>query len=187
MKHRKEKYQSHNFIAIFFVLVLAAGVTILGLSFFVPTKLKDDNEFFEKNISSKTEKQSNGGSSDVGRGGDDDENPDKTPKQNEDNQNKSKDKIDFSVTKSEVIDGIFMLRITIYEEVSESGVCTLEMKTKNDDFIKRTAKVIEAGSNTYSCEGFDIQTKGISSGDYTYTITVESEGKKGGFTGSVKI
>ena len=46
------------------------------------------------------------------------------------------------------------------------------MKSANGDYIKRSANVIEAGADYASCEGFDIQTAGIASGNYTFAIKV---------------
>ncbi len=185
MKKRngRKKQSSFGFIHIFLILIFVAGVTFVCMSILMPAKEKNDDN---GPIDTETPITSYGGS-DIGKGGDDTENPDKTPKQNEDDQNTDSDTIDFSITKNEVVGDKYMLRVNIYEDVKTSGTCILEMKSSKGDYLKRTATVIEAGAEYSTCEGFDIQKSGIASGDYTFTIKVEIGDRSRTISSSIKI
>ena len=189
-KHTRKKQQSgFTFIHAFLILAFVAGITFLSLSLLFPTQKKSTDNGPLDTIPTKTEKVSDGGSEDVGMGGNDEpvENPDKTPKQNEDEQKTDSKKLDISITKNEVVNDKYLLRVNIYEALKESGTCTLEMKSSNGDYIQRTANVIEAGADYASCEGFDIPTVGIASGNYIFTIKVEIGKRSNSLTGSIKI
>ena len=162
---------------IFFILLFSIGVTFLVLSLIMPPKKKDDNTTTltttvnSTELSNKTDK---GGES-------------QTPKQNEDEPKIDPSKLDVSLSKNEVRDGKYQLRVTIFEILTETGTCELEMKSASGDYVKRSAKTINAGPSTTSCEGFDIRIDGIASGIYDFTLTVTVGDRTGVVTGNIKI
>lgn len=162
---------------IFVVLLFSIGITFLVLSLIIPPKKTDDNTLTTTVNSSELEtKIEQGGAS-------------QTPKQNEDEPTSKTDpsKLDISLSKSEVIDGKYQVRVTIFEILTEAGTCELEMKSSNGDYVKRSTKTINAGPDSTSCDGFDIKTEGIASGLYDFTLTVTVGDRSGVVTGNVKI
>ena len=181
-KKQKKKYGELKFGYIFLILIFVAGITFLGLSIFMPKKVKTDDDGLST-VVNETEKKDDPSEVKEKNEGD---NPEKTPKQYEDPGETDKTKINASITKNEVVDGKYYLRITIYEILGE-GTCKLHMETDKGDSIDRSAKIIEAGADSSSCEGFDIPTSGISSGSYKFTVTMTSGKKTGTIKGTIKI
>ncbi|MCR4932881.1 MAG: hypothetical protein K6A29_01670 [Lachnospiraceae bacterium] len=187
MKNRRKNKKDFSFAYILVLLAFVAGLTFLLLSIVMPPEKKDEaplntavNETElkkkEKEIFEKKEEKN-----------EEDENPDKTPKQNEDEPEPSKNELNVSITKNEVINGKYQLRVTIYEELREVGDCSLEMKSANGDYIKRTAKTINAGADSSSCEGFDISTEGIATGNYSFVLKITVGSRSNTLNGSIKI
>ncbi|MBQ6486402.1 hypothetical protein IJI76_01580 [Candidatus Saccharibacteria bacterium] len=181
-RKKSKKDGGISFGVIFFILAFAAGITFLILSLIIPKKSNTDDTLSTA-INENTTKTNNNI-----------DNPDdaaksKTPSQYDDTGMKKTDpnSMNMSITKNEVVDGKYQVRVTIYEILTEPGTCELEMKSANGDYIKRSAKVINAGPDSTSCEGFDIKTEGISSGAYSFTITVTSGKHTGKVDGTIKI
>ena len=160
---------------IFFVLLFSIGITFLVLSLIMPPKKnKDDTLTTTVNSTELETKVEQGGAS-------------QTPKQNEDEHVSDSEQLDISLSKNEVKDGKYQVRVTIFEILTETGTCELEMKSSNGDYVKRSTKTINAGPDSTSCDGFDIKTEGIASGLYDFTLTVTVGGRSGIVTGNVKI
>jgi hypothetical protein len=184
-KHKKQK-NNFGFIHIAIILVLVAGLTILALSLFVPSKKKDNdepkpldtaiNETEKKKEEKKKEEQKDEG-----------DNQDKTPEKYDGEKPESKDSFNASITKNEVVSGYYKLRVNIYELVSE-GTCKLHMEANGGkDTLDRTAKIVNAGPDSSACEGFDIPTNGISSGTYKFTVTISNSSKTSTVEGTINI
>jgi hypothetical protein len=183
-KRRRKSREGFKYILIFCVLILTAGATFFAMSIIAPAKptKKVDNS----NVLS-TAVNNDQNNNDTGRGGSDGgDNPDKTPKQYEDPKPESKDSFNASITKNEVVNGKYMLRVNIYELVND-GSCTLHMETANGDTVDRTAKIVIAGPDSSACEGFDVPTSGISSGAYSFTVVIASSLKTSTVKGTIKI
>ncbi|MDO4967838.1 MAG: hypothetical protein Q4E70_03735 [Candidatus Saccharibacteria bacterium] len=162
---------------IFFVLLFSVGITFLVLSLIMPPKKNDNNDNTLTTTVNSTEleaKVEQGGSS-------------QTPKQNEDEHVSDSEKLDISLSKNEIKDGKYQIRVTIFEILTETGTCELEMKSSNGDYVKRSAKTINAGPDSTSCDGFDIKTEGIASGLYDFTLTVTVGSRTGVVTGNIKV
>ena len=182
---RKNKNNKNSFslVQVFLILAFVAGMTFLCLSLFLPSNKKEDkpvNTVVNTSEKKEPQKPENKKKEDEG------ENPDKTPKQNEDKPETNSKEINLSLTKNEVVNDKYMIRVNIYEEVAD-GTCELEMKTAKGDYLRRSAKVIEAGADYASCEGFDIQTAGIASGNYTFTIKVTIGERSKSLNGTINI
>lgn len=169
-----------KFIHIFLILIFVAGITFLCLSLFVPSK-KNDNPTLDTTVNEtekKKEEQKNEG---------DEENPDKTPAQYEGEKPTDSSTINASLTKNEVVNGTYMLRVTIYELISD-GTCKLHMESDKGDTLDRTTKIVTIGADSSTCEeGFDIPTDGISSGKYNFNITFTAGAKTGSVKGTINI
>lgn len=145
---------------IFFTLLFSIGITFLVLSIIIPPKKENNDKTLTTTVNTtedKTEKSSDSS------------------------------KLNVKLSKSEVEDGKYQLRVTIPEVLNETGTCELEMKSSNGDYVKRSTKTISAGPETTSCDGFDIRTDGIAAGLYDFTLTVKVGDRSGTVTGNVKI
>ncbi len=175
-----------KFIHIFLILVFVAGITFLCLSLFVPQKNKTEEPSLNTAVN-ETEKKNNENKKNEEKDNKEKENPNNTPAQYEGEKPTSDTKINASLTKNEVINGTYMLRIEIYELLSE-GTCKLHMESDKGDSLDRTAKIATFGPDSSTCEeGFDIPTNGISSGKYNFTITLTSGSKTGSVSGTINI
>ena len=80
-----------------------------------------------------------------------------------------------------------MLRVEIYELI-DVGTCKLHMETANGDTVDRIAEIAVSGPDSSTCyEGFDIPTDKISSGKYSFTVTLTSDSKTGTISGTINI
>ena len=182
-KNKNNKNSSFGFIQIFLILVFVAGMTFLCLSLFTPSKVDHEDAPLNTVVNNTDQKKKE---TKIPEKKEEGENPEKTPKQNEDTPTTDTKEINLSLTKNEVVGDKYMLRINIYEEVA-NGTCELEMKSTKGDYVKRSAKVIEAGADYASCEGFDILTSGIASGNYSFTVKVTIGDRTKSLTGNIKI
>ena len=183
MKKPKSRYSSSfHIIYIFLILAFVAGITFITLSMFVPKKQKDSGSNLNT-TTNETEKQNQTNNTQTENK---EENNNQTPKQNEDESDADEKTLNASITMNEVNNGKYTLRVTIYELVS-SGNCTLHMESARGDTLDRTARIIDAGANSSSCEGFDIATNGISSGSYNFTINLKAGEKSKTLTGIIQI
>lgn len=184
-KQRRKSKEGFKYLLIFCVLILTAGATFLSLSFLAPakpTKKNDDSNILSTAVNNDQKK-----TNEPGRGGaDGGDNPDKTPKQYEGSKPESKDTFNASITKNEIVNGKYMLRVNIYELINE-GTCTLHMETVNGDTVDRTARIVIAGPDSSACEGFDIPVSGISAGAYSFTVSISSSTKSSSVQGTIKI
>lgn len=179
-KARTKRNQEDGFnpFILFITLVIVAGITILILSIVAPSKQSGTNTNTSNNTSSSSSDNS------------DDAAASKTPSQYEKDDDFEPDptSINMSITKNEVVGDKYQVRVTIYEIITgDDGVCDLEMKSEEGNFIHRSANLINAGPDSTSCEGFDIKTNEITPGDYEVTITVESGERYGEIFGTIKI
>lgn len=183
MKSKKKQQKSGElkFSYIFLVLVFVAGITFLTLSIFMPKKEKEDDNNPSTTIN-ETENKDSSENVKAGEG----ENPDKTPKQFEGDDETDKAKINASISINEVSGGKYTLQVMIYELLSE-GTCKLHMETNNGDSVDRSAKIVTIGPESSSCDGFEIPTSGISSGTYDFSVTMTSGTKTGSVKGTIKI
>lgn len=166
-----------KFIHIFLILIFVAGITFLCLSLFVPSKKKDDGPTLGTAVN-ETEKKNEQK---------DENNPDKTPAQYEGEKPNDASTINASLTKNEVVNGTYMIRITIYELIND-GTCKLHMESDKGDTLDRTTKIVTIGSDSSTCEeGFDIPVSGISSGKYDFSVTFSSGSKTGSVKGTINI
>ena len=178
---KKQKKTGFSFIHIFFISAFVAGLTFLCLSIFIPAKKTsiDDGQSTVINETTSPTKESNEVVSPE----------DKTPKQYEDDEKtrNNPNEINASITKNEIINGKYILRVTIYELLAD-GTCTLHLEN-NGNTLDRTVKIINAGADSSSCDGFDIKdiNKFLDAGTYNLTIDFESNGKKGNVKGTIKI
>ncbi len=179
-KQKKKQSEGPKFGYIFLILVFVAGITFLGLSIFMPKKSNDDNDLStainetERKDNPDTEAQNNT------------DNPDKTPKKYEGDDESDETKINADISTNEISNGKYILRVTIYELLGE-GTCKLHMETQNGDSVDRSAKIEAIGPDSSSCDGFDIATSGISSGTYNFSVTMTSGSKTGTVKGVIKI
>lgn len=182
MEKRVRKSESGiKFIHIFLILVFVAGITFLCLSLFVPSKKKTDDNSNLNTTVNETEKKNEENKSD------DSEDPDKTPSQYEGEKPTNSSTINASITKNEVVNDVYMLRVTIYELISE-GTCKLHMESDHGDTLDRTTNIVTIGADSSTCEeGFDIPTAGISSGKYDFNVTFVSGSKTGSVKGTINI
>lgn len=157
-----------------FVLLFSIGLTFLVLSIVMPPKTEEDTLSTTINSTELENKIEQGGA-------------DQTPKQNEDSSKTDSSTLDISLSKNEVVNGTYQIRVTIFEVLTETGTCKLEMESSSGDYVRREAKTINAGPETTSCDGFDIKAEGISSGTYNFTLTVTAGDRKGSVTGNIKI
>ncbi len=172
-----------KFIHIFLILIFVAGMTFLCLSLFAPSKKKDEPTSTSNTVINETEKKKEEEKKEENNG----ENPDKTPTQYEGEKPNDSTTINASLTKNEVVEGTYMLRVTIYELISD-GTCKLHMESANGDTIDRTTKIVTAGPDSSTCEdGFDIPTNGISSGKYDFSVTFTAGSKTGSVKGTINI
>ena len=158
----REGRKKLTFVYIFLVLLFSIGVTFLVLSIIIPPK--NDSEMLDTTV-----------------------NTTELEKKAEQESETSSDTLDISLSKNEVLDGKYQVRVTIFEVLTETGTCELTMKSENGDEVKRSTKTISAGPSTTSCDGFDIRTEGIASGTYSFTLTVTVGSRVGAVNGSIKI
>lgn len=182
MKRNVRKTESGiKFIHIFLILIFVAGMTFLCLSLFVPAKKKDNNSNLDTTINETEQKQ------DADKKEDEQEDPNNTPIQYEGEKENDPTKISASLTKNEVIDGVYKIRVTIYELIND-GTCKLHMESSNGDSLDRTTKISIMGPDSSTCEeGFDIPTNGISSGKYDFSVTFVAGSKTGSVSGTINI
>ena len=187
MKRNVRKRESGiNFIHVFLILIFVAAITFLCLSLFVPAKKQTDEPGLNTTVN-ETEKQKPKETETKKEEGKEKENPNNTPAQYDGEKETSSTKINASLTKNEVINGTYMLRVTIYELIN-NGTCKLHMESDKGDTIDRAAKIVVEGPDSSTCEeGFDIPTSGISSGKYNFSITFTSGEKTGSVSGVINI
>ena len=178
-KHKKNNDSNFHIVYIFLILIFVAGITFLTLSMFVPKKQSENTQnttVNETEQKAKKEESQNNNS----------ETNNQTPKQNEDEPEADEKSLNASITMNEVSDGKYRLRVTVYE-LLESGNCSLHMESSRGDTVDRTAKIINAGASSSSCEGFDISTSGISSGSYNFSVKITSGERTKTLTGVIQI
>src|SRR5574344_1225038 len=90
------------------------------------------------------------------------------------------------ITKNEVVNGKYYLRVLINEVLEDSAKCKLEMSGPNGSSLSRSASVANNPGSS-SCEGFDIPTSGITAGNWTFTVNVTSGEKTGSVSGKITI
>ena len=194
-KSNKEK-KTINFGVIFLMLLFVAGLTFLILALMTPSK-NNNGEVLDTAVNETENKQEPQKDNIVVEGVDEDGNPnydggltEKTPTQYEGTVDKT-GAISANISRNEVVGDKYILRVTINELLSD-GTCTLEMSTKNGDSLKRTSNVIQSGADSSSCDnfgynGYEITTNGISSGSYSFTVTIKSGNRTGKVTGDINI
>lgn len=89
------------------------------------------------------------------------------------------------VTYAGVNDGVLMIRVNI-DQYLNSGECRLELLRGGEVVHEETAAVVDAAA-TATCEGFNVDTSGLSSGDYQILIKVSAGGKTGAINGEVSL
>ena len=90
------------------------------------------------------------------------------------------------VTYAGVSGGKLMIRVNINQYLS-GGSCALRLLFENDVVMySDTASVVDSAS-TSTCEGFDVPTAGLSSGNYKIIINVDSGAKTGVINGEVNL
>ena len=184
-KNKKQK-SSFGFLHIFVILALAAGITIICMSLLMPPKKKetDDPKPLDTAVNETEQKQREEKTKEEKK--EEGENPDKTPEKYDGENKVSKETFNASITKSEIVNGKFILRVSIYELVND-GTCKLHMEEKHGSMLDQTAKIVNAGPDSSACEGFDIPVDGIASGSYTYTVTMTNGQKTTVLNGSIAI
>lgn len=183
-KQKKDGGSSFKSMYVFLIPVFVAGITFLCLSAFIPKKT-DNNEDDKLSTAVNNDSPKSSTESKNNETEESGENPDKTPKQYED-ENKDTSSINASITKNEVVGGKYLLRVTIYE-ILNSGSCKLHMETSHGDSLDRSADIISVGADSSSCEGFDIPVEGISNGVYNFTVSLSSGDKTGSVKGTIRI
>lgn len=99
-------------------------------------------------------------------------------------QENGKSKVIVSITSSNVNSGTLQVRALI-EAVVSNGTCTLTL-TKDDNTITKTSNT-QALPSTSTCQGFDIPTSELSSGQWTLNLTFNTETYEGNVTTTVSI
>lgn len=90
-----------------------------------------------------------------------------------------------TVSASGKTDQTFQVRVLI-DKLMSDGVCTILLQ-KDGATITKTAKT-QALSSSSTCQGFDIPLSSLSSGTWSYTITVtDSDGTNSAVNGSIAI
>ena len=112
-KNKNNKNSSFGFIQIFLILVFVAGMTFLCLSLFTPSKANHDDEPLNTVVNNTDQKKKE---TKIPEKKEDGENPEKTPKQNEDAPTTDAKEINLSLTKNEVVGDKYMLRINIMKK-----------------------------------------------------------------------
>lgn len=143
-----------------FVLLFSIGITFLILSIVIPPKTEDKTTSTTVNT---------------------------TELENKTSPSTTGDELSVTLSKNEVTNDKYSVRVTIFEVLEETGTCTLEMKSSKGDYVKRETKTVSAGPESTSCDGFDIKTEGIASGNYDFTLTVTVGDRSGQVKGNIKI
>lgn len=185
-KKQKNQKSGFNLLYIFAILVFVAGATFLCLSIFAPAK-KTDDDTSSNTTTKETEKKKEDDKSEK-KDDNNSENQDKTPKKYEEPSETDPSKINASITKNEISNGRYSLRVTMYELLNE-GTCKLHMESSNGDTLDRSANVIIAGPDSSACEGFDVDNikSYLNSGTYDFTVTINSGSKTGSVNGTIKV
>ena len=193
-KPRVRKHEtSFKVICILLGLAFVAGITFLCFSLFIPPKNREIEKPLNTIVTKPEAKNSESKETPSKEAETPLEDPNKTPKQNEDDGKTvtNSNELNLSLTKNEVVTSqgrqVYQTRLTIYELLNETGECVLEMKSSNGDYLKRTAKTFNDGANSASCEGFDVLTEGISAGTYNFTIKVTVGKRTGNLSGIINI
>ncbi len=190
-KKTLKKESNLGLLYALFIIAFVGGITLLVLSVFAPKKRTSEPEMetASNTVVNRTEleqKQQQNTDEKTNISDDQVENT-QTPSQYEKVEKTNPNELDISITKNEVANGNYQLRIVIYELLTQTGSCELEMKTSNGDYVKKTVNTINSGADSSSCEGFDVPTSGISSGTYNFTVNIKAGTKTGKVSGTIKI
>lgn len=92
--------------------------------------------------------------------------------------------LDASITTSSVSGSNLEVR-TLINEVVSTGSCAFTA-TQGRNTVQRSAQ-IQPLASTSTCKGFTIPTNELTSGDWTFTLTITTEGKNAELSGSFRI
>lgn len=97
----------------------------------------------------------------------------------------SKTTVPVTITATNVSSSLFQIRALI-ESTTSTGTCTLSMQGPNGKTYSATAG-IQVGPNSATCQGFDVPTSSLSSGNWQATITFTSDTQTGSASKAVAI
>jgi len=179
MRIVKKKSHKKAIIGSILAVVLVAGSTFGYLYYRHTQNATNANNTASAqtiNLDPPTQEQVQAGSTQkenaVDNSAKDDANSDPTP---------TSGSLTVTLTSSNVNNGIQQLRYLISQQLG-SGTCTLTLTSGSQTPIVKTAAV-EALASSSTCEGFDITTSSMASGQWTAAVTV-TNGSESGSTSS---
>ena len=179
-KGRQRKSKKWITAIIFLVLIAAAGVMCYFVwdAYFKPKpKPKEDGSVVgiadNKKEEDKIEVKS--------------EDPVEKPKieQYDGNDPNTSASLTGALTYVGVTDGNLRLRVNIDQYLS-SGSCNLVLSRNGSQIYSDSASIVDSAS-TSTCEGFDIATSALGSGNLLISISISSGGKTGTITGEATV
>lgn len=90
-----------------------------------------------------------------------------------------------AITYTGVSGGFLRIRVNI-DQYLESGTCTLALRKEGANIYSAEARIV-ASASTATCEGFDIPTSELETGDYVIVIYISSGEKTGEIDGEVRV
>lgn len=195
----RAKRKTLKFSTILFVLMLVAAITFFLLALFTPTKNSSSDDTATTTPQTTTTLGDEDNSSDENSAEDTEQTPETTPTADvngtiESEKEASKyrqptvketGKIPLSIVRNEVNNGRYTLSIMSDERLDATdSTCTLIM-TSGQNSVKRQTDVHDAPSSSGCLFQFD--TSGVSSGDYSFTVTIKSGSRTGSVSNHIKL
>ena len=179
-KGRQRKSKKWITAIIFLVLIAAAGVMCYFVwdAYFKPKpKPKEDDSVVEIADNKKEEDKIEVKSED----------PVEKPKieQYDGNDPNTSASLTGALTYVGVTNGNLRLRVNIDQYLS-SGSCNLVLSRNGSQIYSDSASIVDSAS-TSTCEGFDIATSALGSGNLLISISISSGGKTGTITGEATV
>lgn len=141
---------------------------------------KEEKEQPEKTTTTKTEEQNNGEKDEAEKAVEE-----KKVVQYDGEDPNVAEELSGVVTYAGVVDGKLMIRVNI-DQYLGAGRCDLVLMRDGKELYREGANIV-GGPSTATCEGFDISTAGLGSGNVKIEIRLNSGGKTGTIRGEANI
>ena len=180
---KNRRRRTHHPAVTVFVIVLLVAILV-----FVSKMLADntsDNNESDKQNSPEVEKVEKVEKTVTESQVNQDEEDQKTPIQNDGDDPNTKDFLTGVLTMAEVSGDVLRIRLNI-DQYLASGNCELTLTSNQGVTFTDSAAIVPVAS-TSTCEGFDIPTSNLATGNWTINISLEAGDKIGTINGEVNI
>ncbi len=180
---KNRRRRTHHPAVTVFVIVLLVAVLV-----FVSKMLADntsDNNESDKQNPPETAKVEKIEKPTTENQVDQNEEDEKTPIQNDGDDPNTKDFLTGVLTMAEVSGDVLRIRLNI-DQYLASGNCELTLTSNQGVAFTDSASIVPVAS-TSTCEGFDIPTSSLATGNWAINIDLKAGDKTGTITGEVNI